>query len=385
MIYLDNAATSFPKPAAVINAVADCMRATGANPGRGQHEMALGAARAVLKTRQAVARLLGVADPLNIIFTANATEALNLAIKGWVRPGDTVVTTSIEHNSVYRPLIRLSEKAGVRIRTVPSGPDGRFDMKELEKSVTAGVRLVVASHASNVIGNILPLDDIVTVTKRAKVPLLVDAAQTAGLVPLDIKSLGVEMVAFTGHKAVLGPQGTGGLYLSPDLEIEELKQGGTGSGSKHQPLFRPDRYECGTINGPGLAGLRVAVELKTKEDLAAVFERENRQMEKLMVGLEKIEGVTIYGPPLGTNRVSLVSMQMAGLSPHQVAALLDRRFQIAARAGFHCAPEAHKILGTFDTGTLRLSPGHLTADDDIDRTIEALTEIRKMGRQGIRG
>jgi cysteine desulfurase family protein len=359
------------------------MQTTGANPGRGQHAMALDGARAVLKTRQAIAGLLGVADPLNIIFTANATEALNLAVKGWVRPGDTVVTTSIEHNSVYRPLSYLRDKAAVQTITVANGPDGSLDLKELERSITSGVRLVIVTHASNVIGNILPIEDIAAITQRAKVPLLIDAAQTAGLVPLDIEALGVDMVAFTGHKALLGPQGTGGLYLSPNLEIEELKQGGTGSGSHEQPRFRPDRYESGTINGPGLAGLRAAVELRADDDLAVSFERESRRMERLMAGLEKIDGIAVYGPPLGKNRVPLVSLTMEGLSPHQLAALLDQRFKIAARAGLHCAPEAHKAIGTFDTGTLRLSPGHLIADDEIDRTVDALAEISQLSRQGM--
>lgn len=376
MIYLDNAATSYPKPTEVLAAIQSCWTEAGANPGRGQHKMALAAGRVIVETRGVLAELLGASNPADIVFTANATEALNLAIKGWVGPGDTVVTTSIEHNSVYRPLAFLQAKHGVKTIKITNGQSGELDLKAFGAALKKKVRLAIVTHASNVIGNILPLAEIVELTSRAKVPLLVDAAQTAGLAPLDIEALGIDMLAFTGHKALLGPQGTGGLYISPDLEVEELKQGGTGSMSKEdQPRFRPDRYESGTLNTVGLAGLGAAAKFVLAKKAPDIFAVEQAKITRLISGLEKIKGLTVFGPPAGTDRAALVSVQMAEITPHQMAFLLDSRFDIAARAGYHCAPEAHRVLGTYETGTLRLSPGYSTTDDEIDATVDAIGQI----------
>lgn len=376
MIYLDNAATSFPKPPAVLAALKNCLTKIGANPGRGQYKTALAAGRLVVETREMLAGLLGVANPADIVFTANATESLNQAIKGWVRPGDTVITTSIEHNSVYRPLAWLAQKYGVKTLTAKSLPDGGLDLKDLRRLVKKSTRLVVVSHASNVIGNILPLGDIGEITRKAGVPLLVDAAQTAGCIPLDIEAMGIDMLAFTGHKALLGPQGTGGLYMSPDLDVEELKQGGTGSMSKEdQPRFRPDRYESGTMNTLGLAGLGAAVRFILDVGVKNIRAREQSMMTRLINGLEQVKGLEVFGPPAGSPRAALASVRMAGISAHQLAFLLDKRFAIAARAGFHCAPEAHRVIGTYESGTLRLSPGYFSTDDHIDAAIDALARI----------
>ena len=378
MIYLDNAATSYPKPQAVLAAIEHCLNFAGANPGRGQHKMALAAGRIVVESRELLARLLGAANPADIVFTANATEALNLAIKGWVRPGDKVVTTSIEHNSVYRPLAHLARTQGVEVARAPNLPDGDLDLKGFAKLIKKGVRLAVVTHASNVIGNILPLSTVVEITRKAKVPLLVDAAQTAGCVPLDIEAAGIDMLAFTGHKALLGPQGTGGLYISPALDVQELKEGGTGSMSKEdQPRFRPDRYESGTLNTLGLAGIGAAAKFIVETGVDAIWRSEQEKMAKLIDGLRRIRDMSVFGPPAGAPRVALVSVQMMGISAHQLAFLLDKRFNIAARAGFHCAPEAHRVIGTYETGTLRLSPGYFSTDDDIDAAVEALGQIRR--------
>lgn len=377
MIYLDNAATSFPKPPALFDALERHLTQIGANPGRGQHKMALAAGRTLLETRELIAKLLGVTNPVDIVFTANATEALNLAIKGWVRPGDKVVTTSIEHNSVYRPLAYLARKHGVKIAKAKNFPDGRLDLKDMSRLVKKSPRLVVVSHASNVIGNIMPLDDIASITKKAGVPLLVDASQTAGCLPLDIERTGIDMLAFTGHKALLGPQGTGGLYISPEFEIEEQRHGGTGSMSKEdQPRFRPDRYESGTLNTLGLAGLGATIKFILDIGVSKIFENEQIKIANLIAGLGQIKGLTIYGPPVDVPRVALVSVLMAGISAHQLAFLLDKRFDIASRAGFHCAPEAHRVIGTYESGTLRLSPGYFSTDDDIEEAVRALGQIR---------
>ncbi len=359
-------------------AVERCIKEIGANPGRGQHKMALAAGRIIVEARELIAKLLGAGNPADIAFTANATEALNLAIKGWVRPGDTVVTTSIEHNSIYRPLAYLEEKAGVKTLRAQNRPDGSLDLDDFKRLVDKSVRLAVVAHASNVIGNILPLADVAEITKKAGVPLLIDAAQTAGCVPLDVEAMGLDMVAFTGHKALLGLQGTGGLYISPALELEELKQGGTGSLSKEaQPQFRPDRYESGTLNTVGLAGLGASVKFILETKVNNIFANEQAKMKRLISGLQGIKDVTVYGPPAGTARVALVSVEMAGISAHQLAFLLDKRFDIASRAGFHCAPAAHRTIGTYDRGTLRLSPGYFSTDDDIEAAVQALTQIRR--------
>ncbi len=376
MIYLDNAATSFPKPKTVLDELERCSRLIGANPGRGQYKMSLEAGRVIFKARRAVARLLGVGNSADIAFTANATEALNLAIKGWVRDGDTVVTTSIEHNSVYRPLEYLARNHGVKVLKCSNFSNGDLDLADLKKLIDKTVRLVVVTHASNVIGNILPIADIAEIAHAQKVPLLVDAAQTIGSVPLSIEEMGIDMLAFTGHKALLGPQGTGGLFMSPEMTITELKQGGTGGASKEsQPTTRPDRYESGTPNTWGIGGLGAAAKFLLETKVKNVFREEQRKMETLIAGLNRVPGVRVFGPAAGKPRVSLVSLLIKNVDPRRTAFLLDKHFDIAARAGFLCAPEAHRLLGTYRTGTLRLSPGYFSTDEDIELAIKAVSEL----------
>lgn len=381
MIYLDNAATSYPKPPPVLEAVERCFKEAVASPGRGQHRMALAAGRLIVEARAALARVFGVANPADIVFTHNATEALNLAIKGRVRPGDTVVTTSIEHNSVYRPLAKLANNLQVNVLTAKNLPTGELDLKELGRIINRKVRLVVVTHASNVIGNILPIAEIAAIAHRAGVPLLVDASQTAGFVPLEIEDIGLDMVAFPGHKALLGPQGTGGLYINPKLDVEESFQGGTGSASRgEQPGFRPDKYESGTLNTPGIAGLGAAAGYLLETGVQNLFAAESAIINRLVSALAAVRGVDIYGPPPGKPRASLVSIRIAGISPVQAAFELDKNYDIAARAGWHCAPQAHQTIGTYETGTLRLSPGPFTTDDEIDAAIAAISEVAKKGK-----
>ncbi len=377
MIYLDNAASSYPKPPQVAEAVADCLNNLAASPGRGQHRLALAAGRIVRETRSGLAKLLGVADPANVIFTANATEALNLAIKGWVRPGDKVVTTWVEHNSVYRPLGRLAAEAGVSVALARCDERGYVDLDDWRKQLTTGTRLAVVAHASNVLGTIQPLSELVEIATDVGVPVLVDAAQSAGAIELDIEALGLAMVAFTGHKSLLGPQGTGGLYVSPKIEIRELIVGGTGTGSMGpQPQRRPDRYESGTYNTPGLAGLGAAANYLLGVGVAEVCSQERRRTEQLIEGLAGIEGLCVYGPPIGEPRTSVVSLVVEGASPAELAGRLDRDYEIYVRSGWLCAPKVHALIGTEKTGVLRLSPGLFSTDRDVEAVVSALRELR---------
>lgn len=376
MIYLDNAASSYPKPPRVIEAVAGCLKEVAASPGRGQHKMALKAGRIVRDTRLRAARLLGAPDPADLVFTANATEALNLAIQGWVRPGDRVVTTWVEHNSVYRPLEALAAESGVTVELVRCDRTGRVDVEDWRRRITAGTRLAVFAHASNALGTIQPLEELVEVAKEVGVPVLVDAAQSAGAIQVDIEVAGIDMLAFTGHKALLGPQGTGGLYISPDLDLTELKRGGTGTGSKGpQPLVRPDRYESGTYNTPGLAGLGAALAFLSETTVSEVFGREQERIQRLLAGLARIERLEIHGPAPGEPRASLVSVSPGWASAAETAAALDRKYDIYVRSGWLCAPKAHELIGTETEGVLRLSPGFFSTDEQIDEAVAALCEL----------
>ncbi len=378
MIYLDNAASSYPKPPQVIEAVAGCLREVAASPGRGQHKMALKAGRIIRDTRLRAARLLGAANPSDLVFTANATEALNLAIMGWIRPGDRVVTTWVEHNSVYRPLAALAAESGVAVELVRCDEAGRVDVADWRRLVTVGTRLAIFSHASNVLGTIQPLEELVGIAKEAGVPVLIDAAQSAGAVELDIEAAGIDMLAFTGHKALLGPQGTGGLYISPSLDLTELKRGGTGTGSKGpQPLVRPDRYESGTYNTPGLAGLGAALVFLSKTTVPEIFHREQQRIQRLLTGLMGIERLEIHGPAPGEPRASLVSVSPGWASAAETAAALDRHYDIYVRSGGLCAPKAHELIGTETAGVLRLSPGHFSTDEQIDEVVAALGELER--------
>ncbi|MCK4267942.1 MAG: aminotransferase class V-fold PLP-dependent enzyme [Actinomycetia bacterium] len=376
MIYLDNAATSFPKPKEVLAKIDKCFKSIGGSPGRGAHLTSLEAGRVVLGAREAMAQLLEAGSPENIVFTANATEALNLAIKGSVRDGDTVVTTSVEHNSVCRPLEYLAEHHQVKVMRAANFSNGDLNLAHFKELIEKSPDLAVVTHASNVIGNILPIEEIAAITRKAKVPLLVDAAQTAGSVPISIEKMGVDMLVFAGHKALLGPPGTGGLYIGPGVAVRELKQGGTGGASKDgQPKIRPDRYESGTPNTWGIGGLGAAVKFISKIGVENIYLEESRKMRKLLSGLERISGIKIYGPNPSEQRVSLVSLRAKKIDSGELAYLLDKNYGIATRAGYHCAPEAHQTLGTYDTGTLRLSPGYFSTDEDIEAVVQAIDEL----------
>lgn len=377
MIYLDNAATSWPKPEEVYRAIDEFMRTNGANPGRSGHRPSIEAGRAIFETREALARLFGISDPTRIVFTLNATEALNAVIQGMLRPGDHVITSSMEHNSVMRPL-RAMEIKGVEISVVACSTEGVLGPQDLEDAIRPNTRLIVLNHASNVVGTLLPIGEAGRIARRNSVPMLVDAAQTAGPLPIDVEALAIDLLAFSGHKSLFGPQGTGGLYIRKGLEsgIPPLKRGGTGSRSEHeqQPDFLPDKYESGTPNTVGLAGLGAGVRFIQALGPDKIREREADLTRSLVEGLKATEGVTVHGTGDPDKQVAIVSFNISGKTPSEVAMQLEEA-DILCRPGLHCAPVTHRTLGTFPQGTVRLSPGYFTSDEDIEKTLEAVRRI----------
>jgi cysteine desulfurase / selenocysteine lyase len=374
VIYLDSAATSWPKPAQVIDAVARALADCG-NPGRGGHPLSLAAGRAVLDAREEVAALLGAADPASIAFTRNCTEAVNLALHGVLRPGDRVVVSPVEHNAVMRPL-RLLERQGVQLTMLPAAPDGTVDL-DGARAALAGARLLVVAHASNVLGTVQPIAELGELARAAGALFLVDAAQTAGAAPLHLDSLPVDLLAFPGHKALLGPQGTGGLYMRPGLALAPLLAGGTGSLSEQEemPEFAPDRYEAGTPNVPGLAGLAAAASLLRTLSVSAVRWHEEVLVARFINGVAGLPGVRVLGPLEARRRVGLVSLAVDGVDPDLLAQVLEERYGICTRAGLHCAPAAHRHVGTWPVGAVRFSFGFHTTVAEVDTAVAALQEL----------
>jgi len=377
LIYMDNAATSWPKPPGVSEAMEKCMRESAANPGRGSHEMAVRASRVLFEGRKALARLFRIHNPNDIAFTLNTTHALNQALMGYLRPGDHVITSTLEHNSVRRPLEALRRRIGIEVSYVKTNALGTVDLAELREEIRSTTRLIAVTHSSNLTGTITPLEEVGAIAKAKGVKLLVDAAQSAGVLDIDVGALGIDMLAFPGHKGLFGPQGTGGLYIHPDLELEPLMHGGTGSASEspEQPSARPDRYEAGTPNTVGIAGLTEGVKFVLKETTERIHARERALTVQLMEGLMAIPGVRLLGPGPETERTAIVSFLMEGLDPSEASFILDRQFGIAVRSGFHCTPLGHSSEGTTETGALRASPGYFTTESEIVSLIEAVRDI----------
>lgn len=384
-IYLDNAATSWPKPPAVYDAVDAYLRENGAPLGRGSYGEALSVVKTVADLRRSLARLLGARDANQIVFGFNGTDVLNIAIHGFVRRGDHVVTTVVEHNSVLRPLRHLAEKADVELTHVRCDADGVVAAAAIEAVLRPETRLVVLSHASNVTGALQPVEEVANVVRSRKGPrLLVDAAQTAGHVPIEIDRWGVDLLATSGHKGLLGPLGTGVLYIRPGLEeeIHSFRQGGTGTQSDddRQPQSMPDKFEPGNHNVPGLVGLAAAVAFLESQGIDKIQRHAEQLTSRLLHGLREIEGVTIYGPHEASPRVGVVSLSIEGYDPQELATTLETAFGIQSRAGIHCAPRMHAALGTQERGgTLRLSVGVFTTEDEIAAAVEAIRAIAAAG------
>ena len=369
MIYLDNAATTFPKPEAVYDAMMDCMKNYCANPGRAGHKLAMKAAREIYDTRENIAKLFNIDNPMNIVFTNNATDSLNLAIKGVVSSGDHIITTSMEHNSVIRP-IKALEKVGVE-------KDGFLDLNDLEKAIKPNTKLIVTTHASNVCGTLIDIKAISEIAKFHNILYLVDASQTAGVYNIDLKEISADMLAAPGHKGLLGPQGTGILYIREGLNLNILKEGGTGSKSEDlfQPELLPDKYESGTHNTPGIVGLNEGVKFIFKEGIDKIKEHEEELCRYMLERLEEIPNIKIYGPKDATKRASVITINIGNMDSGEITFLLDSEYDIATRSGIHCAPLAHQTLGTLEQGAVRFSIGYFNTKEEIDKSIEALKKI----------
>jgi cysteine desulfurase / selenocysteine lyase len=378
-IYFDNAATSFPKPPGVAVAVSRFINEIGANPGRSGHRSSIEAARVLFDARDLISTLFNSGDPNRCVFTLNATEALNLALKGLLRPGDHAITTGMEHNSVMRPL-RALEAAGVSLTIVPCSSGGALDPTDVAAALRADTKLVVMTHASNVTGALLPVREVGRLCRERNILLVVDAAQTGGCFPVDIQSDMIDMLAFAGHKSLLGPQGTGGLVIGSRVDvsqIEPLKQGGTGSRSEFEihPDFLPDIFEAGTPNTPGIAGLAAGIEFVLSLGVAEIHKREQLLMRILTEKLLDIPGLKIVGDPNPKTRVATVAFNIASQTPSDIGFRLDDEFDVLCRVGLHCAPAAHKTLGTFPGGAVRFGLSYFSTEEEIVKAADALRII----------
>lgn len=378
-IYLDNSATTFPKPQAVCQAVESFMRCCGGSPGRGSHKKAREADEIVLGARQSVARLFGVTNPSRITFSSNCTESLNLAIKGIVQAGQHVVITDLEHNAVSRPLWKLKERMGIEISVIKTAADGILDPSAVERAIQNNTVLICCVHANNVMGTILPIADIAQIARKNGIYFLVDAAQSAGVLPLKVEEIGIDLLAFTGHKGLFGPQGTGGLYIREGVDVQSLKEGGTGirSESLEQPVFAPEGYEAGTLNAPGLAGLKEGVDFVLDQGLDKIWSHEALLNNQFIQHLKNIDGVQIYGPEDPERKVAITSINLQSLDAAHVGELLDRKFGIMVRTGLQCSALTHHKLKTDQRGVVRFSFGYFNTLDDVSYTADALRQIAR--------
>jgi len=379
MIYLDNAATSWPKPESVYRTMDEFLRNNGGSPGRGSHSIATAAAKIIEEVRLLAARFINAPDKDRIVFTYNCTDSLNTGLKGLLKPGDNVITSSLEHNSVMRPLRKL-EQQGVKVSKLSPGSNDDFiSPQDVEKAITGETKLVVMTHASNVTGVVQPIEEYGAITRRRNLVFMVDAAQTAGKYPLDVQDTNIDLLAFSGHKGTFGPPGTGILYIGERVNLNSLREGGTGSQSEleEQPSELPYKFECGTLNTVGIAGLGAGLKYISAEGSAKILAYEESLLKLLLDGLSHIPKVTVYRTKDVSKQVPIVSFNFDESIPGEGGALLDQAFDIKVRTGLHCAPSAHRTFGTYPLGTVRLSPGYFNTIEEINFTIEAIDKIAK--------
>ena len=376
MIYLDNAATTLHKPPQVAEAVLHAMTTMG-NAARGAHSGALEASRTVFGTREKLARLFACQRADHVVFTANSTEALNIAINGLIHEGDHVISTDCEHNSVLRPLYRLEEERGVKLDFVPADRRGLVDYADFERLMRPDTRAVVCTHCSNLTGNILDIGRIAGISHSRGALLIVDASQTAGTVPIDMQALGVDVLCFTGHKGLMGPQGTGGLCIRPGVEIDPWKVGGSGvhSYDRHQPREYPTRLEAGTLNSHGIAGLSAALDVILERGVADIRRAEHALMQRFYDGVCGISGVTVYGDFSAPERGAIVALNIRDYDSSAVSDELAVTYGIATRPGAHCAPRMHRALGTTEQGAVRFSFSCYNTEREVDAAIAAVRAI----------
>lgn len=376
-IYLDNASTSYPKPDVVINKMADFMKNIGATAGRGAYKNAVDAEKLVFNCRKMICNLFNGSDPKKVIFTSNITESLNLVINGLLNKGDHVITSSLEHNSVRRPLKTLERDKGIQISMVPCTSTGITNPNDVEKLIKPNTKLIIFTHASNVLGTIQPIEEIGKIARKHNIPLLVDSAQTAGAYPIDVVKYNIDYLAFTGHKSLLGPTGTGGLLINCDTCMNPLKSGGTGGDSKnpYQPDGFPTKYESGTPNVSGIIGLGEALNYIFTTGIDKIRKKEEDLIEYTFKKLSEVGGIKIYGPRDTKKIVGVISINIKDISVEEVAQELDRKYDIAIRNGLHCAPTTHSLIGTLDRGTVRIGIGYFNKKKHIDVLVKALKNI----------
>ena len=377
-IYFDNASTSWPKPPGVSEAMKAFLDNTGGNPGRSGHTRSFKAGDIVADTRRKIAAFFGVADPSCVIFGQNCSFGLTLAIRGLLRPGDHAIATQMDHNSILRPLRFMESRYGVEMTIVECRPDGTADPANVKAAVRPNTKLICGCHASNVVGTMINIAALAEIAHAAGAFLLVDSAQSAGVLPIDMERDGIDLLAFAGHKGLMGPHGTGGLCMRrPIPEMDPLILGGTGSVSEQdtQPEDLPDRYEAGTANVVGLAGLGVALDWVNATGLDAIRSKEEDLAARMIEGLSRIAGVTLYGPKDPKKQTAVVSIRIEGMRPLRAGKVLDEQYGIAARVGLHCAPHAHRAIGTFPEGTVRFGLGYFNTMDEADYTIDTVKKI----------
>lgn len=375
MIYMDNAATTMHKPKEVIDAVVAAMSSMG-NAGRGVNEASLSASRLIYDTREKLCRLFGAEDPRQIVFTANSTESLNIAIKGILNPGDHVIATMLEHNSVLRPLYEM-EKKGVRLTIVKSNPEGTLDLADIENAIAPDTKMIVCTNGSNLTGNYIDPEPIGTLAREKGIVFVVDASQTAGVFPIDVQKMKIDVLCFTGHKGMLGPQGTGGMYVRKGLSVRPLLSGGSGvqTYSKTHPTEMPTALEAGTLNGHGIAGLHAAVEYLEKTGVDTICAREQDLMWRFYEGVKEIPGVKVYGDFSTKNRCAIVTLNIGDYDSSEVSDELLTEYGISTRSGGHCAPLMHEALGTVEQGAVRFSFSHYNTEEEVDTAIRAIREL----------
>ena len=380
MIYLDNAATTFPKPRKVLEQMVQQYQLIGVSPGRGSYDLATEAEDFIRGTRAKLAAFFSAPDPNRIIFTANATDGLNLAIAGLIQPGDHVITTRLEHNSVLRPLYHLEQQRSITCSLIPFDRRGFINPHDIAAAIRPETRLVIVTQASNVLGTVQPVAEIGEICRRHGIHFLVDASQSAGQIRVDMTEMQASAIAFTGHKSLYGPTGIGGLAVHPDLDITPTRFGGTGTESESllPTLLYPQRLEAGTPNLLGIIGLSLGIDYLLSQDLSEVYKKEMVLLSRLHNGLSGIAGIEIFGGAGLTDRLPLITVNLRGVTPEDIGAILDADFNIAVRIGLHCAPLVHETLGTAQRGAVRFSLGHFNTETDIDRAIEAMNLIAKI-------
>lgn len=377
MIYLDNAATTMRKPQKVIDAVVQAMSSMG-NAGRGVNDASLSASRIIYDTRERICCMVGGTNPRQVVFTCNSTESLNMALRGLLNPGDHVITTMLEHNSVLRPLYDLESK-GTNLTIIGCRERGTFDIEDMKKAITSETKMIVCTNGSNLTGNYVDLKPIGELAHENGLLFVVDASQTAGVFPIDVEEMKIDVLCFTGHKGMLGPQGTGGMYVREGVTVRSLKAGGTGvqTYSKTQPAQMPTALEAGTLNGHGIAGLHAALEYLEEYGIDNIRKREQELMWRFYEGVKDIENVTIYGDFTTKNRCAIVTLNIGDYDSSEVSDALLTEYSISTRSGGHCAPLMHEALGTVEQGAVRFSFSHYNTDEEVDAAIQAVQDLAR--------